>query len=119
MSGIVRSESVDDAPPELVEAVAKANTGRHFLELCQAHNFMTPVQRVVELALQSCLDYIGDKDGQMAVEVILVDFDGTVLGRVAGGHTPNSSGKSTQTLVERLSADPARSYDEDWENDNQ
>jgi cobalt-precorrin-5B (C1)-methyltransferase len=108
-----------DAPPELVEAVAKANTGRHFLELCQAHNFMTPVQRVVELALQSCLDYIGDKDGQMAVEVILVDFDGTVLGRVAGGHTPNSSGKSTQTLVERLSADPARSYDEDWENDNQ
>ena len=105
-----------DAPPELVEAVAKANTGRHFLELCQAHNFMPPVQRVVELALQSCLDYIGNKDGQMAVEVILVDFDGTVLGRVTGGHTPNGSGKSTQTLVERLSANPARSYDEDWEN---
>jgi cobalt-precorrin-5B (C1)-methyltransferase len=39
------------APAELVSAVAEANTARHFLELCQQHGDMTPVQRLIDMAL--------------------------------------------------------------------
>jgi cobalt-precorrin-5B (C1)-methyltransferase len=104
-----------DAPAALVQAVIGANTGRHFLELCQEHQFMTPLQRVVDLALTSCERFIQAQGGVMEVEVILIDFDGTVLGRAKGGQV--SSGHPAQAaatpLVQRLSADPARSYDDE------
>lgn len=103
-----------NAPADLVAAVAAANTGRHFLELCQEWNFMAPVERVTALALESCLDFIGDKGGAMALEVILVDFDGTVLARVSSEHRVNGTPHHNGTpLIERLSADPARSYDDE------
>lgn len=57
------------APEELVQAVAQANTGRHFLELCQEWNFTAPVQRVVELALATCEKFVRDQGGTMALEV--------------------------------------------------
>jgi cobalt-precorrin-5B (C1)-methyltransferase len=103
------------APPELTEAVAVANTGRHFLELCQQWNFNAPVQRVVDLALASCQKFVGDNGGQMALEVILVDFDGTVLARAAGGQAgPGESPAADATpLIQRLSADPIHSYDDE------
>jgi cobalt-precorrin-5B (C1)-methyltransferase len=102
-----------DAPADLVEAVAKANTGRHFLELCQEWNYMQPVQRVVELALASCTDFVEQQGGKLELEVILVDFDGAVLARANGGHVPQTTSNTSPTLVERLSADPAHSYDEE------
>jgi cobalt-precorrin-5B (C1)-methyltransferase len=102
------------APPDLVEAVAKANTGRHFLELCQEWHYLAPVQRVVELALQSCQNFIQDKDGAMALEVILIDFDGTILGRAKSGQAAQNKLHTPATpLVQRLSADPAHSYDDE------
>ena len=102
------------APAALVEAVANANTGRHFLELCQEHDVMSPVQRVVDLALQSCHDFVRSQEGDMELETILVDFDGTVLARAKGGARQTSARHgSAETLVERLSADPAHSYDEE------
>ena len=58
------------APAALVEAVAGANTGRHFLELCQAQNFMPPVQRVVELALESCQNFVRTQGGDLELDVI-------------------------------------------------
>jgi len=70
-----------NAPPELVQAVAQANTGRHFLELCQEHGFMAPVQRIVELALEQCRAFVQAQGGSLDLEVILVDFDGQILGR--------------------------------------
>ncbi len=117
------------APTALVKAVAQANTGRHFLELCQEWAYMQPVQRVVDLALASCLEFIRAHSGNMALEVILVDFNGTILGRAKdvqanledvqanledGQANPNlGQTRPPETLVERLSANPAHSYDEE------
>lgn len=103
------------APEELIAAVANANTGRHFLELCQEHGCLAPVQRIVELALQSCRRFVREQGGDMELEVILVDFDGAVLARAhadrAGeDHRPASE---PTPLVERLAADPAHSYDDE------
>jgi cobalt-precorrin-5B (C1)-methyltransferase len=103
------------APEELVQAIATANTGRHFLELCQEWRFTAPVQRVVDLALASCEKFIRDQDGAMEVEVILVDFDGTVLARAKGGYASQGNRPPVEAtpLVQRLSADPAHSYDDE------
>jgi cobalt-precorrin-5B (C1)-methyltransferase len=110
LAGICREVG---APARLVEAVSRANTGRHFMELCQAQGFIKPLERVVELALERCLDFIGAQGGQMELEVVLIDFDGTVLARARGGQAGQPKG-TAPTLVERLSADPAHSYDEEW-----
>ncbi len=103
------------APEELAQAVAKANTGRHFLELCQEWRFTTPVQRIVDLALASCEKFIRDHNGAMELEVILVDFDGSVLARARGGIAAQDQRPPVEatSLVERLSADPAHSYDDE------
>ncbi|HMR63121.1 MAG TPA: cobalt-precorrin-5B (C(1))-methyltransferase [Anaerolineae bacterium] len=103
-----------EAPPELVEAASQANTGRHFLELCQDYGFMAPVQRLTDLALQSCQSFVREQGGDLELEVILVDFDGTVLARTKGDKPAyRPAAASPETLVERLSADPAHSYDEE------
>jgi cobalt-precorrin-5B (C1)-methyltransferase len=103
------------APAELAKAAAQANTGRHFLELCQAANYLQPLQRVVELALASCQNFIRTQGGVMAIEVILIDFDGKILARASAEKQGLAIRPATQpeTLVERLSADPAHSYDEE------
>ncbi len=69
------------APEALVQAVAGANTGRHFLELCQQWNIMQPVRRVVERAADMCRAFVEEQGGTMHLEVILVDFEGEVLAR--------------------------------------
>ncbi|MDX1524016.1 MAG: cobalt-precorrin-5B (C(1))-methyltransferase [Anaerolineae bacterium] len=106
------------APNDLVAAVAAANTGRHFLELCQEWNFLAPLQRVVELALGQCQAFVAKQGGQMSLEVILVDFNGRILGRasdesLADGPSASATLASASTLIERLSADPAHSYDDE------
>lgn len=68
------------ATPALVEAVATANTARHFLELCREHGDLAPVERLMDLALAQSVAY-ARRGGALVVEVILVDFDGTVLSR--------------------------------------
>ncbi|MFN8455910.1 MAG: cobalt-precorrin-5B (C(1))-methyltransferase [Anaerolineae bacterium] len=101
------------APEALAQAVASANTGRHFLELCQEHNFTAPLQRVVDLALAACERYVETQQGALELEVILIDFDGTVLGRARGGLVASTQLVEATPLVQRLSADPAHSYDEE------
>lgn len=92
------------APPDLVEAVANANTGRHVLELCQARGFMAPIVRVVERAADTCANLVVHLGGTMDLEVILVDFDGQVVARaerqVCGSTAP--SPKDSRALVQRL-----------------
>ena len=105
-----------NASAGLIEAVTAANTGRHFLELCQAAGEMAPVQRIVELALAQCRRHVGDAGAAMDLETVLVSFDGAVLGRCSGPgsreSTPTSTG-SRQTLVERFAADPTHAYDDE------
>lgn len=66
---------------ELASAVATANTGRHFLELCREHGDLAPVERLVDMALEQSLQYVRRCGGEMDIEVVLVDFDGAVLFR--------------------------------------
>jgi cobalt-precorrin-5B (C1)-methyltransferase len=103
------------APGALAEAVAAANTGRHFLELCQAHGFLAPVQRVVELALAACQRFVAEQGGALELETVLVDFDGVVLGR-AYAPRPDAAQAQPQDatpLIERLAADPNAAYADD------
>lgn len=101
------------APEAFTQAVAAANTGRHFLELCQEHNFTAPLQHVVDLALTACERYVQDQRGALELEVVLIDFDGTVLGRAKGGQAASTQAVDAIPLIQRLSADPAHSYDEE------
>jgi cobalt-precorrin-5B (C1)-methyltransferase len=103
------------APASLGEAVAAANTGRRFLELCQEHRQIAPLQRIVELAQTSCLRFIADQGGAMAFETILVDFDGAVLARTSAPKPdqPVLSSGDRRPLIERLASDPSRAYAND------
>ncbi|RRR66268.1 MAG: cobalt-precorrin-5B (C(1))-methyltransferase [Candidatus Viridilinea halotolerans] len=67
------------ASPELVAAVANANTARHVLELCQTHRDMAPIERLTDLALTQSQRFVQRLGGQLALEVVLVDFAGGVL----------------------------------------
>ncbi len=66
-------------PAELVAAVAAANTGRHFLELCQEYHVLAPVQRIVELALHACVQFVQSQGGELELGVVLIGFDGELL----------------------------------------
>jgi cobalt-precorrin-5B (C1)-methyltransferase len=74
------------AAAALVAAVEGANTARHFLELCQQHSDMAPVERLVALALAQSERFVRRLGGTLALDVVLVDFDGTVLARRGNQH---------------------------------
>lgn len=65
-----------DAPAELADAIATANTGRHVQELVQAARFTRFFPRLCELAAQQCAAVAA---GKVRMEVVLYDFDGQVL----------------------------------------
>lgn len=69
------------ASPELSAAVAAAHTARHFLELCQAHGELAPLTHLTAMALAQSRRFVSRLGGTLGLEVILVDFDGTVLAR--------------------------------------
>ena len=104
------------APPDLVEAVANANTGRHVLELCQARGFMAPIVRVVELAADACAEFVVRQRGTMRLDVVLVDFDGQVLARAARtvSGPPAEAPADSRALVERLAVGEAG---EEWDDE--
>ena len=66
------------APPALVDAIAAANTARHVQELIDVAGFPRFYPRLCELAAEHCA---AAALGRVAVEVVLFDFDGRVLGR--------------------------------------
>jgi len=72
------------APEELAAAIAAANTARHVQELIEAAGFVGFYNRLCELAARACAAVVG---GRLAVEAVLFDFDGRVLGRAEHGGT--------------------------------
>ncbi|MEM7534616.1 MAG: cobalt-precorrin-5B (C(1))-methyltransferase [Chloroflexota bacterium] len=102
-----------NAPDELTQAVTQANTGRHMLELCQEHDFLTPLQRITELALEQCQHFVEAKGGNLALDVILIDFNGHILGRSRGQSHSDLQSMSATPLIERLASDPVAAYDDD------
>jgi cobalt-precorrin-5B (C1)-methyltransferase len=88
------------APPAVVAEIRAANTARHFMEICLANELRQPLQRLCELALEQCVRFTG---GVLDLEVILVDFEGNVLGRAAQPRSAAApAAGDTRPLIERL-----------------
>jgi cobalt-precorrin-5B (C1)-methyltransferase len=66
------------ASDELQRAIAQANTARHAQELAQAAGLEAFFARVAQETARSCSAYV---QGRVAIDVILFDFDGSVLSR--------------------------------------
>jgi cobalt-precorrin-5B (C1)-methyltransferase len=65
------------ATEEVVEQVRQANTARHFQELMLAHDLPIVFDVICERARKAAQTYV---HGKVAVDVILCDFDGSLLG---------------------------------------
>lgn len=65
-----------------VEAVAGANTGRHFYEIVQEKGLSKVYDRLCRLAAGNCRAHV---QGKLAIECLLTDFEGMVLGRASTG----------------------------------
>jgi cobalt-precorrin-5B (C1)-methyltransferase len=61
------------APAEIVEAATRTATARHFFEVCVERGAVEPLQRLCQLAAESCRAHVA---GALDVEVRMVDFDG-------------------------------------------
>lgn len=66
------------AGPDVALEVQKANTARHALEIISAAGIVGAWDMVCQLAANQCYDYV---DGRLAVTCVMVDFDGSILGR--------------------------------------
>lgn len=61
------------APPMVVEAATATATARHFFEVCVDHGCVEPLQLLCRRAAEACRRHAG---GALAVDVVMVDFDG-------------------------------------------
>jgi cobalt-precorrin-5B (C1)-methyltransferase len=66
------------APPNVVEEIRTANTARHVSEIIKKNNIVSYYDRVCKSVSEQMH---GHAKGQLQVEVILFEFDGTVIGR--------------------------------------
>jgi cobalt-precorrin-5B (C1)-methyltransferase len=83
------------APKELAEAIRNANTARHVHELVEAAGFTSFYPSLCELAAASCAAVV---PGQLAVEVVLFDFEGRVLGRAVERNAAPGTETARETL---------------------
>ncbi|MGL6260427.1 cobalt-precorrin-5B (C(1))-methyltransferase [Vibrio sp. WXL210] len=67
-------------PSELCQQIAQANTGRHVLDLVRKHSPEHYFNRLCDEAKAHASHYITDA---LAIDVVLVDFNGEPLGRSA------------------------------------
>ena len=70
-----------DAPEELVESIRQANTARHVHELIEAAGLARFYGRLCELAAEQCAKVSAP---EQVVQLILVDFNGNILGHAEG-----------------------------------
>jgi cobalt-precorrin-5B (C1)-methyltransferase len=70
------------APPEGVEEIRKANTARHVQEIVDRRQVAGYWDLVARYVCDHCRKHVAD---QLAVECILVDFAGKVIGRASLG----------------------------------
>lgn len=77
------------ATPEVVEEMKGANTARHFQEICQREGLTAAFTRICELCCGHMREYV---KAPYAIEALMTDFDGVLLGRaeVAGGEYSDS-----------------------------
>jgi cobalt-precorrin-5B (C1)-methyltransferase len=77
---LARVAAESGAPPTVVAAATETATARHFFEACVGAGTTGPLDRLCRLAAERCRAHAG---GALAVEVVMVDFDGA--GVVARG----------------------------------
>jgi len=63
------------APASVVASATETATARHFYETCLEAGALEPLVRLCQLAAAACRSHVEDA---LAVEVVCVDFDGTV-----------------------------------------
>ncbi|MGH9210817.1 MAG: cobalt-precorrin-5B (C(1))-methyltransferase [Acidimicrobiales bacterium] len=61
------------APAAVVEAATATATARHYAEVCLAHDCPEPLAELCRRAARACEAHV---DGTLAVEVVMVDFEG-------------------------------------------
>ena len=61
------------APDSVVAAATETATARHFAEACISEQFTEPLNELCRRAAASCSEFV---NGALAVEVIMVDFEG-------------------------------------------
>jgi cobalt-precorrin-5B (C1)-methyltransferase len=66
------------ADPEVVERIRRGNTAREAQEIALAAGVAGFFDRIAEKVARNCRDYV---EGTLAVETVLTDADGVVLGR--------------------------------------
>lgn len=66
----------NSAPPEVVMAATETATARHFFEACLAAGRIEPLTDLCRRAAAACAAHAG---GKLAVEVVMVDFDGEMV----------------------------------------
>jgi cobalt-precorrin-5B (C1)-methyltransferase len=71
LAGVARATG---APEAVVAAATATSTARHFFEACTAEGFDAPLYELCRLAREACTSHTG---GILAVEVLMVDFEGT------------------------------------------
>ncbi len=79
------------ATEDVVEQVRQANTARHFQELMLAHDLPMVFDVICERARKAAQTYVHGKGAAahpLGVDVIMCDFDGTLLGYAGECHVP-------------------------------
>jgi cobalt-precorrin-5B (C1)-methyltransferase len=64
------------APASVVAAASETETARHFFESCLAAGCLEPLTALCRRAADACRRYVA---GALAVEVVMVDFDGRMV----------------------------------------
>ncbi len=70
------------APPQVVAAATATATARHFFEVCVDQDCVAPLELLCHRAAEACEGHVG---GALAVDVVMVDFDGDRLVARSGG----------------------------------
>lgn len=79
LAGIAAESGAD---PATVREISEANTGRHFAEIARARGLTRAFDLMCERAAGNCRTYVG---GKLAIQCLLVDFDGAPMGRSSVG----------------------------------
>jgi cobalt-precorrin-5B (C1)-methyltransferase len=66
------------ASPKVVQDIASANTARHVSEIIKKNNIDSYFDLLCKKVYQHMHEYA---KGQLQIEIILFEFDGTVIGR--------------------------------------
>lgn len=88
------------ASPSLTAAISQANTARHVQELTIAAGFPQLFTAICEHVAERCQAHVG---GALALDVIMFDFDGRVLGRA--GRSAGTDGAASLSRRKALRSD--------------